>query len=94
MTANRDKDADKKATLKVLKSINKGKLYKLDETATSWLGHTDAGAQLDKLLAFGATMEQLKAARKTISTHFTHLKDEHGIEVVKVEGVHRMIVRD
>jgi hypothetical protein len=47
MTANRDKDTDKKATLEVLQSINKGKIYKLDKTAISWLGHTDAGAQLD-----------------------------------------------
>jgi hypothetical protein len=94
MTANRDKDTDKKATLEVLQSINKGKIYKLDKTAISWLGHTDAGAQLDRLLAFGATMEQLKAERKTIHTHFTHLKDKHGIEVIKVDGVHRMVVKE
>ena len=58
MTANRDKDADKKATLKVLQSINKGERYKLDDGGMSWLGHRDGGGELDERYVFGAALPQ------------------------------------
>ena len=92
MTANRDKDADKKATLKVLQSINKGERYKLNERGISWLDHEDDGGKLDELLAFGATMSKLEEARATVRNHFSHLRIEHGLEVIESNGVYRIAV--
>lgn len=92
MTANRDKDADKKATLKILQSINKGKIDDVTGEGISWLGHRDAGGDLDRLLAFGATMEQLEGVRDAVLQHFAHLAKEHGLKVINVAGTHRISV--
>lgn len=92
MTANRDKDADKKATLKVLQSINKGQLYKLDANGVSWLGHKDGGGQIDELFAFGAVMPDNDEARKRVNSHFSHLRVQHGLEVTESGGMYRITV--
>lgn len=90
MTANRDKDADKKATLKVLQSINKGQLYQLDANGVSWLGHKDGGGQIDALFAFGASMPEGDEARRRVNSHFSHLRVQHGLEVIESGGIYRI----
>lgn len=92
MTANRDKDADKKATLKVLQSINKGKRYKLDEGGISWLGHRDGGGELDERYVFGATLPQSEEGQKRAKSHFSHLRTEHGLDVIESNGIYRIAV--
>jgi hypothetical protein len=94
MTAKRNLYNDRQNTLQVLKSVQAGKPYELNELGRSWLEHRGKNAELDRLLTVGATMQELKAARKSVNTHIPHLKTEHGIDVIKVDGVYRMIVRD
>ncbi len=92
MTINRNIEADKKETSKVLQAINKGKFTAMNSEGISWLEHEGAGGQLDQLLAYGATMDQLKTIRKTVNNHFSHLKKEHGLQVLNVNGVYRVVV--
>jgi hypothetical protein len=92
MTANRDKDADKKATLKILQKIDKGNLYKLDDKGVSWLGHGEGGGKIDEALVFGASMPKDADALKRIKSHISHLRVQHGLEVVEINGTYRITV--
>ena len=92
MTANRNIAADQTETLRILKLINEGNLETLDGEESSWLDHSDAGGQLDRLLAFGVTVPELETTRGAIYQHFRHLKLEHGLIVVERNGVYRITV--
>ena len=92
MTANRDKDADKKATLKVLQAINKGEAYKLGDNGLSWLGHKEGGAKIDEKYVFGALLPKSDEEQKRVHSHFSHLRTQHGLEVIELDGVYRIVV--
>ena len=56
----------------------------------NWLGHTRGAALIDAMLLVGATMEQLKAGeRAAVDEHLHHLKVEHGLKILCVNGKYR-----
>lgn len=56
----------------------------------SWLGHVKGARLLDIQLLRPSTMQQLKAAsgrtELSVVSHFYHLRDKHGVEVIQVDG--------
>ena len=91
MTTKRNIDSDQRATTRILKLVAAGQKGELDMTP-NWLGHTRGSNKLDKALLLGATMVELKAIRGAIHEHFNHLRDEHGLEVVRNGDVYRIAV--
>lgn len=92
MTANRNIEADRDKTLQVLKLVNQGELDVLSGIDDSWLDHSGDAGQLDRLLAFGATMDKLSATRGAVDDHFYHLRIKHGLMVIEKNGVYRVTV--
>lgn len=92
MTGNRNIEADREKTRQVLELVNQGELDVLSGMDDSWLDHSGEAGQLDRFLAFGASMEKLSGTRGAINEHFHHLKTKHGLEVVEMAGVYRIIV--
>jgi hypothetical protein len=92
MTANRNIEADRDKTLQVLELINQGELAVLNGMDDSWLDHSGDAGQLDRLLAFGATLDKLSETRGAVDDHIYHLRTKHGLEVVEMAGVYRITV--
>ncbi len=90
MTVNRNKDADRARTLLLLERINNG--IKIAATATSWLDHTAGAGQIDYELLWGTTVDSMKLHRGAVHEHLRHLKNEHGLKVVKRNGIYRLVV--
>ena len=61
---------------------------KKESAGTNEFGHklNSGTAALDAALIAGATMEELKAIRGAISSHFAHLTKEHGVFIDKKDG--------
>jgi len=64
--------------------------------SVSWLDHKGGGAILDYELLKGATLDKLakKSGRKlsSVAAHISHLKKEHGLEVLNDSGTYRILV--
>src|ERR1041384_2929042 len=91
MSFNRNPAQDRAATLAVLL----GQRLPCDGTVergreVNWLGHgvETGAAQIDQMLLEGATQEELAEARD-VDTHLYHLRTEHGLPVVEVDGEFR-----
>lgn len=91
MTTNRNIDADKLETVRVLQLVGRGTTDDANDPP-NWLGHTQGSAKLDRALINGATMTELEAIRGAIDEHFLHLRKEHGLEIAKDGDVYRMVV--
>ncbi len=91
MTINRNIDSDRCATTRIMQLVAAGQKGELDVTP-NWLGHTRGSNRLDKALLLGATMTELKAIRSAINQHFDHLRDEHGLEVIRNGDVYSITV--
>ncbi len=91
MTINRNIDSDRYATTRIMQLVAAGQNGEL-EMKSNWLGHTRGSNRLDKALLLGATMTELKAIRSAINQHFDHLRDEHGLEVIRNGDVYRITV--
>ena len=91
MTTKRQIDSDRRATTRIMQLVAAGQKGELNVTP-NWLGHTRGSNRLDKALLLGATMAELKAIRGAIHEHFNHLREEHGLEVVRNGDVYRITV--
>jgi hypothetical protein len=90
MSKNRDKEADKEATRRLILTPNRPRY----QGGANWLGHGvgrgDGHARVDELLLDGATMARLEVERGGISSHFHSLKRDHDLLVTQdANGVYR-----
>ena len=64
----------------------------------SWLGHVKGARLLDIQLLRPSTMRELMAAsgrtELSVVSHFYHLRDKHGIEVVHKDGLYQLRVSE
>lgn len=90
MTANRNKDSDRLATERVLRLAGHALAAELNRIP-NWLDHRAKTAQLDKALANGATMAELKAIRGAVRHHLDHLRKEHGLTIIEDGDVRRIV---
>lgn len=79
---------DKAADLAQTKLVMAGNIP-ATRNGASWLRHTKEGAEVDRLLAKGATAEALRLARDSWKQHRHHLRTEHGLGIEEVEGLWR-----
>jgi hypothetical protein len=89
-TAGRISEEDRAVTLDVMSRISRGE--PVSQAQPNWLGHTNATAQLDVLLLWGAPKSMLEETRGAVDEHLRHLREVHGIDVAQANGVWRMIV--
>jgi len=87
MSFNRDLDVDRATTRAVLA----GERPESDDNKLNWLGHrlTNGAAQIDSMLISGTTKAQMKTARSGVGSHIKHLRDDHGLPIIEVEGYFR-----
>jgi hypothetical protein len=89
MSKNRNQDRDRATTLRVILGQhpeNDGTIIRGREV--NWLGHgmNTGAASMDRMLLTGATVAGLAEARD-VETHLNHLRTEHGLPIVNVDGV-------
>ena len=101
MSYIRSTEIDKAETLKHLTNASSATPtpYSGDDClGRSWLGHVKGARLLDIQLLTPSTMRQLMAAsgrtELSVVSHFYHLRDKHGIEVVQTDGLYRLRVSE
>lgn len=99
MSFIRKLDVDRSVTLELLANAaaSHPRPYSGDDAkGRSWLGHTKGARLLDIQLLQASTMAQLMAfsgrSELGVISHFYHLRDEHGLEVVETDGLYRLNV--
>lgn len=84
MTTGRNIADDQARTAALLDSVP------YDLTQPNWLGHKGGAALIDAMLLLGATKAELVAGeRGAVDEHIRHLRIEHGLELVEVDGKKR-----
>ena len=101
MSYIRTTEIDKAATLRHLHNASSEKPLPYngdDAQGRSWLGHTKGARHLDIQLLTASTMKELMAVsgrtHLSVVSHFYHLRDKHGIEVVEQGGLYRLRVSE
>ena len=101
MSYIRTMEIDKAETLRHLTNANSANPSPYDgddAMGRSWLGHVKGARQLDIQLLTPSTMRQLMAVsgrtELSVVSHFYHLRDKHGIEVVQSDGLYRLRVSE
>lgn len=92
MTANRNIEQDREMTLALLVDIANGAVVSTD--VPNWLGHHgDGNSRIDSGLLWGSTLSWDGAPpRGGVDEHLRHLRVEHGLTVIEINGVHRIVV--
>ena len=92
-------DQDQSVTRELLARLSEGQDppdHCDDARGRSWLGHTKGARLLDLRLLQPATMQELMAysgrTEPGVISHFYHLRDEHGLEVLEQQGRYRLHV--
>lgn len=101
MSYIRTTEIDKAATLRHLQNASSASplpYHGDDAQGRSWLGHTKGARLLDIQLLNVSTMKELMAVsgrtHLSVVSHFYHLRDKHGIEVVETNGLYRLRVSE
>lgn len=101
MSYIRKTEVDKAATLRLLNNAKSTAplAYEVDdEQGRSWLGHSRGARLLDIQLLQPSTMKELMAAsgrtQLSVISHFYHLRDKHGLEVIETDGLYRLNVSE
>lgn len=89
MTAKRNINQDRKATAHLLATVANG--GKVPAGLPSWLAHRGGNGMIDAQLLSGATMAQMRQHRGAVAEHLRHLKVEHGLTIIKIGNVYRLI---
>ena len=99
MSFIRKVDMDQSMTRELLAKLADGQIHPYDADdarGRSWLGHTKGARLLDIQLLQPSTMDELMAhsgrTEPGVISHFYHLRDEHGLEVVENNGRYRLHV--
>ena len=90
MTKSAGLESDKKNTALLLKQVSSGQ--QVAALHKSWLGHTKGAGQLDFMLLRGISMTSMLVHRGAVKEHFRHLNKEHGLKVVEINGVYKLVV--
>lgn len=101
MSYIRSTEIDKAATLRHLTNADSEhpQPYNGDDAqGRSWLGHIKGARLLDIQLLQPSTMRELMAAsgrtELSVISHFYHLRDKHGLEVIEKDGRYRLRVSE
>lgn len=101
MSYIRSLEIDKAATLRHLQnagSANPTPYCGDDPQGRSWLGHIKGARALDIQLLRASTMRELMAAsgrtELSVVSHFYHLRDKHGLEVIHKDGLYQLRVSE
>lgn len=94
-------EIDKAATRRHLENASAAKPTPYDgddPQGRSWLGHIKGARLLDIQLLRASTMRELMAAsgrtELSVVSHFYHLRDKHGLEVVETNGLYQLWVSE
>jgi hypothetical protein len=94
-------EIDKAATLRHLNNAKSAKPLPYsgdDAQGRSWLGHIKGARLLDIQLLNESTMYELMAVsgrtELSVVSHFYHLRDKHGLEVIEKDGRYRLRVSE
>ena len=87
MSSNRNTYTDQQETNAILQSGNQSS--QKVQTRPNWLWHTRGCANIDTVLIQGATVEEMENYRGSVKEHIRHLRVEHGLNIVEVNGVFR-----
>jgi hypothetical protein len=101
MSYIRSTEIDKAATRRHLLNADSARPHPYDgddEQGRSWLGHIKGARLLDIQLLRASTMRELMAVsgrtELSVVSHFYHLRDKHGLEVVEQDGRYRLRVSE
>ena len=101
MSYIRQTEVDKAATLRLLNNAALAQPLPCDlddPQGRSWLGHSRGARQLDIQLLQSSTMKELMAVsgrtQLSVISHFYHLRDKHGLEVIETNGLYRLNVNE
>jgi hypothetical protein len=101
MSYIRSLEIDKAATLRHLQNAGSAQPtpYSGDDLlGRSWLGHIKGARLLDIHLLKASTMRELMAesgrTELSVVSHFYHLRDKHGLEVIHKDGLYQLRVSE
>lgn len=91
MTSNRNIQEDQQNTAELITAVANSAMP--PAALQNWLGHHGGNAGIDAALLWGTTMAQMETHRRAVNEHLRHLKIEHGLTVIKRNGVYRLVAR-
>jgi hypothetical protein len=101
MSYIRSIEIDKAATQRHLTNAHSAKPLPYsgdDAQGRSWLGHIKGARLLDIQLLNASTMRELMAVsgrtELSVISHFYHLRDKHGLEIIEQDGRYRLRVSE
>jgi hypothetical protein len=89
MTFNRNIANDQQSTATMIAGAAAGAVPQA--TLPNWLSHRGGNGSIDFALLHGATMEHMQTYRGAVKQHRDHLRIEHGLTVVEVNDVYRLV---
>jgi predicted restriction endonuclease len=82
------RSGDEEATESIIESYFAGNVN--FDKDISWLRHSGGAGAVDFALIKGASMLELSQYRGAVGRHLRHLKKDHGVEIIRVDGKYRI----